>query len=333
MMHKIGAVSSLSGIPAPTLRSWETRYGTFAPQKAGSRHRLYTDDDLLKASLLKRLTDQGHAIGSIAGLDTRALNDLLQHQAALRTGKPVARSDSPVMMVVVGLALAGRIESPAFAQMFKTHALRVTDIFEDLPAALTASSQQRPQILLIRINSLHAAAAIEVQKLAEQCGAMQVIVLYGFGQEYVIQSMKHAGMIVRKEPVADAELADLIGAVLLIDPGQQSGGLRSGTLIPPRQFSDITLAKVAAGSTNILCECPRHVAEIISQLASFEQYSHDCLNKSSEDAHLHAYLSSVSGSARALFEGALQMIAKHEGFDLAVLEDSGSGGARDFPRE
>jgi hypothetical protein len=58
------------------------------------------------------------------------------------------------------------------------------------------------------------------------------------------------------------------------------------------------------------------VAEIISQLASFEQYTRECLNKSTEDAHLHAYLSSVSGSARAMFESALEMVAKHEGIEL-----------------
>ena len=73
---------------------------------------------------------------------------------------------------------------------------------------------------------------------------------------------------------------------------------------------------MAGISTNILCECPRHVAEIIAQLASFEQYSQECLNKSSEDAHLHAYLHSVSGSARALFEHALEKVAQHEGLDL-----------------
>jgi hypothetical protein len=55
------------------------------------------------------------------------------------------------------------------------------------------------------------------------------------------------------------------------------------------------------------------VAEIIAQLVSFEQYSQECLNKSAEDAHLHGYLHSVSGSARALFEYALQRVAEHEG--------------------
>ena len=81
----------------------------------------------------------------------------------------------------------------------------------------------------------------------------------------------------------------------------------------------MALLKLANISSNVLCECPKHVAEIISQLASFEQYSHDCLNKSNEDAHLHAHLSAISGSARALFESALEMIAKHEGIDLDAL--------------
>jgi hypothetical protein len=58
------------------------------------------------------------------------------------------------------------------------------------------------------------------------------------------------------------------------------------------------------------------VAELISQLASFEEYSQDCLNNKAEDAHLHAYLTSISGTARALFENALEIIAAHEGIDL-----------------
>ena len=87
--------------------------------------------------------------------------------------------------------------------------------------------------------------------------------------------------------------------------------------IPPRKYDDAALARVAAISTNVLCECPRHVAEIIAQLVSFEQYSQECLNKSSEDAHLHAYLRSVSGSARALFEHALERVAAHEGLVLS----------------
>ncbi|MBC7446396.1 MAG: hypothetical protein H7273_13155, partial [Polaromonas sp.] len=37
------------------------------------------------------------------------------------------------------------------------------------------------------------------------------------------------------------------------------------------------------------------------------------------DAHLHAYLHAISGSARALFERALDMVAEHEQIALATI--------------
>ena len=93
----------------------------------------------------------------------------------------------------------------------------------------------------------------------------------------------------------------------------------SATCIPARKYSDETLARIAGISTNVLCECPRHVAELISQLASFEQYSQECLVRHADDAHLHGYLRSISGAARALFERALEMVAEHEGIALDKL--------------
>ncbi len=318
--HKIGAVSSLSGVPAPTLRIWEARYDCFTPHKTEGKHRLYSDDDVLKATLLKRLTENGHSISSVAPLSRTALNDLLQkQQSANQRKQPAEYPGATVSMAVVGLTLASRIESKKFSLGFQRHAIKVTDIYNNISQALESTGQHKPQILLIHCNSLHAGVQVDIHRLAETHGAFQVIVLYSFGQEPIIEAMKRCGMIVRRDPISDADLADLINAVLLIDPAQSAIGSSSGTLIPPRKFNDMTLMRVSGIATHVLCECPRHVAEIIAQLASFEQYSHDCLNKSSEDAHIHAYLSSVSGSARALFESALEMVAQHEGIDLASL--------------
>ena len=316
-LHKIGAVSSLSGVPTPTLRVWEVRYATFSPLKTQGQHRLYSDDDVLKATLLKRLTEQGHAISNIANLSSQALNNLLmQQQSSNRYQAQTQTDDRTISMAIVGLALAGRIESKKFTLSFNNHEIKVTDIFNDVSDAVGASFQEPTQILLVKTNSLHAGMEVDIHKLAQNCQALQVIVLYNYGQQNIIESMKHAGMIVRREPISDSDLADLINSVLLVGTDQKSKGLVVGALIPQRKYSDATLAKVAGISSNVLCECPRHVAEIIAQLASFEQYTHECLNKSSEDAHLHAYLSSVSGSARALFESALEMVAKHEGIEL-----------------
>lgn len=315
-LHKIGAVSALSGVPSPTLRVWELRYGTFVPQKSQGQHRLYSDDDVLKATLLKRLTERGHAISSLAQLSSQELNALLvQGQDASRSRTDARLAGQPASMVVVGVALASRIESKKFTLSFIDQNIKVTNIFNDLSQALGARFERQVPFLLVKANSLHAGMQIEIHRLAQNCKAIQVIVLYNFGQENVIQVMKRSGMIVRKEPASDAELADLINSALLVGTEKGSTGL-VGSVIPPRKYSELTLNRVANISTNVLCECPRHVAEIITQLANFEQYSHECLNKSAEDAHLHAYLSSVSGSARALFESALEMVANHEGIAL-----------------
>lgn len=315
--HKIGAVSSLSGVPTPTLRIWEARYETFNPHKTDTNHRLYTEDDVLKAILLKRLTEQGHAISAIAKLSTTDLNNLLQKQQVSNYTKTASTlASESVSMAIVGLTLASRVESKKFTLNFSQHVIRVTHIFDAITDAMSGNFQEAPQILLVHTNSLHAGVQFEIHRLAEKMQALQVIVLYNFGQEPVIQSMKECGMIVRREPISDSELKDLINSVLVVNTSSKSGPLKSGTLIPQRKYSDMALMKVARISTNVLCECPKHVAEIISQLASFEQYSHECLNKSTEDDHLHAHLSAISGSARALFESALEMIAQHEGIDL-----------------
>ena len=316
-LHKIGAVSSLSGVPTPTLRVWELRYETFEPQKTESKHRLYTDDDVLKATILKRLTEQGHAISNIAKLSTTALNNLLQQQQETNQRKASADlKGQTVSIAVIGLPLAAKIESKKFTFSFNNQVIRVTDIFSTLQQALEAKFQKNPQILLIHTNSLHAGVQVDIHRLAQINNALQIIVLYNYGQEPIIESMKHCGMIVRREPISDSDLADLINSVLLINNESSPWNLTTGMLIPPRKYDDIELMRVASISTDVLCECPKHVSEIITQLASFEQYSHECLNNSTEDAHLHAYLSSVSGSARALFESALEMVAKHEGIQL-----------------
>ena len=52
------------------------------------------------------------------------------------------------------------------------------------------------------------------------------------------------------------------------------------------------------------------------QLSNFEAYSADCANRSQADAELHAYLQRVAGVSRALFESALERVARQEGLTL-----------------
>ena len=297
-----------------TLRIWETRYGAFSPRKTEGKQRLFEEHDVSKAILLKQLANEGHAISAIAGLELEQLRRMrnLQNNAQSNPGV----QGEPVTLAVVGLGLANRIESKKFVSGLQQNRIRVTDVLMDLAAAGEAAFGEKPQVLLIKVNTLQADVHTSIHGLVQKHAFAQTIVIYNFAPESVVQAMKFSGLIVRREPMSDIELAELLQSVVFVDQVRaQEFGTR-GSVIASRKYSDETLARVAGISTNVLCECPRHVAELISQLASFEAYSQECLNKNSEDAHLHAYLRSISGSARSLFENALEKIAQHEGIDL-----------------
>lgn len=314
-LYRIGAVSHTTGIPVSTLRIWETRYGAFSPIKTEGKQRLFAEHDMSKALLLKQLSLNGHGISTIANLDL----EQLRRMSNLPHNRPhsLAAPGQPVSIAVVGLGMANRIESQKFAAGLKQNQIKVTDVLADLAAAALAELAQQPQVLLVKVNTLQTGVHNDLQTLIHKHKFAQTIVIYNFATDAVVQAMKYSGLIVRREPISDIELAELLQSVLFVDPVRAQEFGTSGGVIAGRKYSDATLSRVAGISTNVLCECPRHVAELIAQLASFEQYSQECLNRNAEDAHLHAYLRSISGSARSLFENALEKIAHHEGIDLS----------------
>ena len=313
-MYRIGAASKTTGIPVSTLRIWETRYGAFSPVKTQGKQRLFHEHDISKAILLKQLTLEGHAISAIANLDLAQLRRMSNAQTSETKRWP--EQGQPVPTAVVGLSLANRIESKKFAADLKQLRIKVSDVMVDLASASDAKFSTTPQLLLIKVNTLHTSTHTAIQQLVHKHKFLQTIVIYNFAPQAVVQAMTLSGLIVRREPISDFELAELLKSVLFVDQARAQEFGMTSAVIGGRKYSDATLSQVADISTNILCECPRHVAELISQLASFEEYSQECLNQSAEDAHLHAYLRAISGSARALFENALEKIAQHEGFDL-----------------
>lgn len=307
-----------SGVPVGTLRTWESRYGAFAPVKSSGQHRMYRPEDLHKAILLKRLCESGHSISRIAGLGMAELTQMTPAVPSLALSTAQSRLNaSRVCIAVVGVGLASRIESKKFTLGFLGQPIKVSDVFFDVDSALNAQLSEPPHLLLIKVGSLQSNNQAQIAQLLAHHKIHQAIVVYNYGQQSAIDALKRAGLVLRREPVSDEDLSDLISSVLLIDAAHSGQQPNAPASIPPRKYSERTLARVAGISSSVICECPRHVAELISQLASFEQYSQDCLNKSPQDADLHSYLSAVSGSARNLFERALERVAAHEGIDLS----------------
>lgn len=318
-LFRIGAVAKLTGIPVSTLRIWEVRHHAFSPSKTAGKHRLYSQHDVHKAGLLKQLSKAGYAISAIAALDAGALEKLPSLGTASAADAIKSQAGSTISLAVVGSGIAGRIASGKFIHQLRGTTLRVTDSFQNLAQACAADFQENPQMLLVRVNTLHLDICTQIQALAQKHGVLQTVLVYGFAPESVVQSVRAAGILVRRAPVSDYELSDLISSVIWDDMAESLREVHADALIPARKYSDETLTRMAGISTDMLCECPRHVAELITQLVSFEQYSQECLNKTGKDAHLHARLHAISGAARALFESALEMVAEHENISLVAI--------------
>jgi hypothetical protein len=195
----------------------------------------------------------------------------------------------------------------------------VREVYADLRSVADAADagERRPaDILLVRLNAIQVETAGQLRRAVAQLQVNHAIVLYNFAAEPVLETLRLQGMILRREPVSDVELAEAIRSVMVVDPADAAPAFGPGATIPRRRYSDAMLARVASEPSTVVCECPRHIADLIGQLAAFEEYSAQCLNTSPEDAHVHASLRSISGSARALFEHALQMVMQHGGVPI-----------------
>jgi MerR family transcriptional regulator, light-induced transcriptional regulator len=304
-----GTAARLAGVPVATLRVWERRYGVVAAPKTATGQRLYSAHDVQRLRLIKQLTERGQAIGTIATLPLAALQQRVDAEAAALEQRGVADAApapeaGPRRMVAVGSLAAARLHALPGCSLQAHH--------DDLDAAERAMPVPADLLLVVE-PSLQPAAVSRLLALAGRLQVRAVVVIYAFGTEAVVQQLRAAGARVRRGPVSAGDLARLVAK----PPAPSAAALSPATPGPaPRQFSDAALALLASTPSSVACECPRHLAEIVQQLAGFERYSADCGARSPLDAALHEHLSSVAGMARAMFEQSLLRVMAAEGIGM-----------------
>ncbi|WP_374662944.1 MerR family transcriptional regulator [Inhella sp.] len=331
-----GAVARMVGMPVATLRIWEQRYQAVHPATAASGHRLYSPADVQRVLMLRQLTEQGHAIGTLAALDAAQLHEVAQ-QARLgspgsmaATGRRAASGHPRLRVLVVGSALAARLHRPRVARHLALVG-RLLSVVGSLDEAAQAGTQA--DLLLWHAPELRLPLPTDLAAAREASGARRVGVVYRFAGTPVIGELAEAGMASLREPADDEALGAWLGQLMdqlelatatAAEPAARSASpehafampAQAAAQVPPRRYDDATLTSFAGLSPTLACECPRHVAELLMQLSSFEAYSAGCLHRDSADAQLHAYLHQVAGASRALFESALERLALHEGLPL-----------------
>lgn len=323
-----GAVARMAGMPVATLRIWEQRHQAVRPSTAASGHRLYSAADVERVTLLRRLTEQGHAIGLLAALDTDRMRQMLHAPVVAGVAKADERPlQAALKVVVVGQALAKRLQRWAERQPGGP-ALQCAVVFDSLADAVLGaqhSSAAEVDALLWQAPSLQPGAAQELRAAQAAWRAPGAAVVYRYGSAAVRAQLAEVGAAVFQEPAADEPLGLWLAS--LARPATQAGrapqapdwanpGARGEQAVSAPRFADVALTEFAGLSSALACECPSHLAQLLLQISSFETYSGDCAHKSAADAQLHAYLQRVAGSARMLFEAALEQVAIAEGLPL-----------------
>ena len=307
--YRIGAVCRLTGISQHVLRVWEKRYQAVEPARSETGRRLYSDADILRLQQLKRLVDQGHAIGSIAGLDRASLEKRLQQS----DNRPVEKIERP-KLATFGDTLGNQANDFTSSDFFELlgHFGRIDDYERAKPA-------RRLDVAVIEWPNLQPDTGIDITRVANRINARHVVLVYDYAPRSLLKQLTNHRITALRSPLDTAALEAVIAWRFGRVEPQESALENTAAVIPSRHYNDRELAFLAAQSSTIACECPMHLAQLIAKLVHFEAYSAECESRSEQDAALHGYLHKTTSAARNLMERALIRVVELE--NLTLPED------------
>lgn len=302
--YRSGAAARLAGLPVETLRVWERRYGLSDTERSSHGQRLYSEQQVKRLGLLKLLVDQGHPIGQLAPLSVDQLREIGGARSA-------GTHDEPLRLAVVGLSLARRIA----AHQDGERQLAVAANWARLDQVSREAMQGQADLLVVELSELDESAIAGIGAARHAVGATAVTVLYRFCSSATIRALRSYGWLVARVPAEIGELASLCRATMA---GQDMGTptlvrLGEAETVAPRRFDDDALVELAAAGNKLACECPRHLADLLLMIGSFERYSAQCASRNAMDRQLHRDLERSAGRARAVLEEAMERLARAEG--------------------
>lgn len=308
--YRIGAVSRLSGVPAHTLRVWERRYGTVKPFRSEAGTRLYSQSDVDRLCLIKRLVDRGDAISLIANLPQETLEQRAGGAELPTLGSEAGRTCSFLVLDTTG------------ARSVADGALEDDDLdclgcFHEREDLIREAGGLEPDLLVLEYATIHPQQVREIGTLLLQVGAPRVLVVYGIAARSTLERLESPRVFPVQGPVDSATLRRWI-RVFGARPAPVTNTFAAAAAEvagapPQRRFDDATLAAVAAAPATIRCECPEHLVDLITRLNAFAAYSEQCEVLHVEDAALHALLHASTARARSLLETSLANVIEADG--------------------
>lgn len=305
----IGAVVARTGLTAPGIRMWEKRYGAVTPERTESNRRLYHAEDVERLVLLKKLTDRGHAISTIANLSLPELEQRLEDAESLlrvtgNTQGPISR------LLLVG---------PGLEDLMHDKILLETEVVARLNTLDEAEAAARipgADLLVIDAETLFPETITAVRELVGRCRATRIILIYRFTSSKTATALANAidGLVLLKAPINDSQLRrEVLVQLNTLHPRNLPAPVGGTGPLPERLYTADQLMRMAQVASAVECECPQHMAGLLQSLSAFETYSQECEDRNPEDAILHAFLHRTTAHVRRIMEEALRHLVRVEG--------------------
>ncbi|MBW2425980.1 MAG: MerR family transcriptional regulator, partial [Deltaproteobacteria bacterium] len=329
----IGTVSTLTDLDPHTIRAWERRYEAIKPARTETGRRRYDDRTVERLQLLKALVDCSEAIGTIAHLADDELRARLEKLADLEGQRTRSSSVAETHLGKRSLALL----APSLSAQLRANAVALADLElvlseHDEKEFIEAARRQICDVVVVELDALETTAPLGFVRSCQSLpGSPLVVVLYHFAQRSSLARLAQAGAKLVQSPVRLEQLRRTILDRLMIEQVRERRGRPASTTgspgasavaarasensreAPVRRFDDEQLARLFEISAGIACECPNHLASLVSALAAFEAYSAACESRDEADAALHRHLAQGTGEARARLETLLFELCEHEG--------------------
>ena len=319
--YRSSAAARMVNIPVATLRVWERRYNVIGPAQTVSGHRLYSSQDVRRLVMIKQLVNKGHAISMLAALSTARLQEMWQEveqvqqsMAQSQRPRPTAASAPMQESEHARIVLVGPGALARWGGLLQGMAgLNLVAAIDDVGQVELDGAQLAADVLVADLGSVHMDTVERLDRIERASGARQTIVIHGFASTQVLEALRARAVVLRRAPVGPAEFQSLITETLRGWRSVAQALRRVPDPAPPARLDYSNLSQLLAAMPKVACECPAHLAELITLLGQFEAYSADCESRHPADVALHAYLYRVAGHARALMEEALVTLAMAEG--------------------
>jgi hypothetical protein len=200
--------------------------------------------------------------------------------------------------------------------------LEVAWVGSSLEAFRAEVPARKPQVLVLDFVDLSKLPASHVQTLLELTQAARAIVTYRFAQRSLVARHTASDRIrMLQGPISLTLLRAHIFLFTLDDTlstKRSPGDSTMSPVLPPKppRYTPEQLGKLLEVSSGVQCECPNHMAQLVSGLQAFESYSKECENRDDKDREIHALLYRKTAAAREVMEEALAALVKHERIQL-----------------